>query len=214
MKNALIIYGGWDGHHPEYGARLFGKLLETAGFTVTLRDSLDAYLEAQLLGKQDLIVNNWTMGKITNEQMQGLNEAIQAGCGLGGWHGGMCDAFRDNTWYQFLTGGQWVAHPGNLIDYSVEISVKDHPITEGIGDFRMHSEQYYLHTDPGNRVLATTTFSGEHQADTRGVVMPVVWTKSWGLGKVFYCSLGHKPDDFDVPECRELIRRGLLWAAR
>ncbi len=214
MKNALIVYGGWDGHHPKYGADLFGSLLEQAGYNVELSDSLDSYTDPILMQRQDLIVNNWTMGKISDAQMKGLNDAIVSGCGLAGWHGGMCDAFRENTWYQFMTGGQWVAHPGNIMDYTVNILPKPHEITAGLSDFKVHTEQYFLHVDPGLDVWATTTFDGVHSPETKGTVMPVVWTKRWGLGKVFYCALGHKPDDFDVPECRELIRRGLLWASR
>lgn len=213
-KKALIVQGGWEGHHPRYGAELFGHLLLEAGYEVTIRDSLNAYLDNTLMANLDLIVNNWTMGQINGEQMKGLSDAISAGTGLGGWHGGLCDAFRENTWYQFMTGGQFVDHPGGIIDYTVKITRPDHPITTDIPDFSVKTEQYYMHVDPGNEVLATTEFSGEHRVETKGVVMPVVWTKRWGQGKVFYCSLGHHPSDFDVPPCREIIRRGLLWATR
>ena len=214
MKKALIVHGGWDGHHPQHGAELFGGLLRESGFEVTIRDSLDAYLDSELLGGLDLVMQHWTMGKITREQFLGLQNAVEAGCGLGGFHGGLCDAFRENADYQFMTGGQFVAHPGNLIDYQVDVVARNHPITEGISSFKMHSEQYYMHYDPAVEVLATTTFSGEHRAETKGVVMPVVWTKTWGKGKVFFCALGHNPDDLAVPECRKIIHRGLLWAAK
>jgi hypothetical protein len=113
-----------------------------------------------------------------------------------------------------MVGGQWVAHPGNIIDYTVNITDRTDPITAGLDDFQMHSEQYYMHVDPSNEVLATTTFSGEHDAWVKDVVMPVVWKRRWDQGRVFYCSLGHVASDFDVPEVREIVRRGLLWAAR
>jgi type 1 glutamine amidotransferase len=126
----------------------------------------------------------------------------------------MGDAFRDNPAYQFMVGGQWVAHPGGVIDYEVNIAAPADPIVAGLADFRMHSEQYYLHVDPGNEVLATTTFSGEHAPWIAGTVMPVAWKRRYGAGRVFYCSLGHKAADFDVPEAREIVRRGLVWASR
>ena len=128
----------------------------------------------------------------------------------------MCDAFRNNTEYQFMTGGQWVAHPGGIVDYTVNIVDREDPITRGLRDFQMKSEQYYMHTDPGNKVLATTTFSGEHGGChwIKGTVMPVVWTRMWGNGRVFYTSLGHVAKDFAVPEATEILRRGMLWAAR
>ena len=213
-KKVLMVYGGWDGHDPKQTAHLFAGLLEDAGLDVTLSETLDSFLDAELMGSVDMVVPTFTMSTITREQEAGLLHAIrEGGVNAGGWHGGMADAFRDNTEYQFMVGGQWVAHPGNVIDYRVNVTDQDHPITAGIPDFDMHSEQYYMHTDPSNEVLATTTFGGEHAAWIDGTVMPVVWTRSYGLGKVFYCSLGHVIADFDVPEAREIVRRGLLWAA-
>ncbi len=214
LKKALFVYGGWEGHQPQQSAELFATTLRADGYTVELADTLDAYLDVERLKTLDLIVPTWTMGTITAEQEKGLLAAVRSGVGLAGWHGTMADSFRNNTEYQFMVGGQWVAHPGNIIDYTVNITNHDHPITAGLSDFAMHSEQYYMHVDPANEVLATTTFSGEHAPWIEGVVMPVVWTKMWGSGRVFYCSLGHVTADFDVPEAREIVRRGMHWATR
>jgi type 1 glutamine amidotransferase len=122
----------------------------------------------------------------------------------------MCDSFRNNTQYQWMTGGQWVAHPGGCIpSYEVKIIDHGHEITRGIPDFVLRdTEQYYMHTDPANNVLATTTF------EINGAVMPAVWTKMWGKGRVFYAAFGHTHKDFDVPEALEIVQRGLLWASR
>ncbi len=212
-KRVLMVYGGWEGHDPKETSHLFAGLLEEAGLDVTLSQSLDSYLDADLMASVDMIVPIFTMSTITREQEAGLLNAIRGGVNVGGWHGGMADAFRNNTEYQFMVGGQWVAHPGNIIDYRVDVNDQQHPITAGIADFDMRSEQYYLHTDPSNEVLATTTFGGEHAPWIEGTVMPVVWTRHYGKGKVFYSSLGHVVGDFDVPEAREIVRRGLLWAA-
>lgn len=214
MKSALMVWGGWEGHQPRACVEIFAPLLREQGYAVEIADTLDVYLDAGKLAALDLIVQVWTMGTITNEQQRGLLQAVEAGVGFAGWHGGMADSFRNNPEYQFMVGGQWVAHPGNIIDYTVNITDHDDPITHGLADFRMHSEQYYMHTDPANRVLATTTFSGAHAPWIDGVVMPVVWKKRWGAARVFYCSLGHVAGDFAVPEARELVRRGMLWAAR
>ena len=212
-KNVLIVYGGWTGHDPDETSHLFAGLLQEAGLEVELSESLDSFLDAELMGSIDMVVPVYTMSSITREQEAGLLDAVRdGGVNVGGWHGGMADAFRDNTEYQFMVGGQWVAHPGNIIDYRVNVGDQEHPITEGLADFDMRSEQYYLHTDPGNEVLATTTFKGDHAYWIDGTVMPVVWTRRYGKGKVFYCSLGHVIGDFDVPEAREIVRRGLLWA--
>lgn len=213
MKSALFVYGGWEGHEPRRTAELFAGILRSEGYSVELSDTLDVLLDAAKLRSLDLIVPVWSMGKITDAQSEGLLKAVESGVGLAGWHGGMGDSFRENTNYQFMVGGQWVAHPGNITDYEVHITDHRHPITAGLQDFKVHSEQYYMHVDPSNRVLATTTFSGEVVPWIAGCVMPVVWTRTWGQGRVSYCSVGHVAQDFDIPEVREIVRRGLLWAS-
>lgn len=214
MKRALIVMGGWEGHEPHACGELFAGLLRAADYDVELADTLDVYCDGEKMGALDLIVPVWTMSEISSEQLAGLMHAVHSGVGLGGWHGGMADSFRNSTEYQFMVGGQWVAHPGNIINYTVQITRPDDPIVAGLSDFAMHSEQYYMHVDPSNEVLATTTFNADYHDWIDGVVMPVVWKRRWGAGRVFYCSLGHVRADFDVPEAREIVRRGLLWASR
>lgn len=207
-KRALIVWGGWDGHTPKQCADLFAPWLETQGYDVLVSNSLDSYTDEETMTSLSLIVPMWTMGEISGEQSKGLQDAVAGGVGLAGFHGGMCDSFRQDTNYQWMTGGQWVAHPGNCIPrYDVNIVNHDHPITKGIGDFTMRdTEQYYLHVDPSNNVLATTTFES-------GCVMPAVWTRMWGEGRVFYASFGHTDKDFEIPEAFEVVQRGMLWAS-
>jgi type 1 glutamine amidotransferase len=209
MKQALIVWGGWNGHTPKESGEVFAPWLKEKGYAVTVSNTLDSYLDRDKMQSLSLIVPIWTMGQITKEQSAGLLEAVSSGVGIAGWHGGMCDSFRENTDYQWMTGGQWVAHPGGCIpSYRVNVTRPDHVITRGIKDFTMvNTEQYYLHVDPSNEVLATTTFES-------GCVMPQVWTRMWGKGKVFYCALGHTFKDFEIPEALEIVRRGMLWASR
>ena len=212
-KTALFVWGGWDGHEPKQCVDIFAPYLIQNGYDVTISDTLDAYLDAEKMASYNVITQVFTMSTITREQEAGLLKAIAGGVGYAGWHGGMADAFRNNTEYQFMVGGQWVAHPGNIIDYTVNISQPADPLVAGLSSFQMHSEQYYLHTDPGNEVLATTTFDGTHCEWIKGTVMPVVWKRRWGKGRVFYTSLGHVAKDFDVVEARTIMQRGLLWAS-
>lgn len=213
-KKALVVWGGWDGHEPKQCVDIYAPYLQGQGYQVEISDTLDVYLDRAKLNALSLIVPVWTMGTITREQEAGLLEAVKSGVGIAGWHGGMGDSFRNNTEYQFMVGGQWVAHPGGVIDYDVNITNHHDPITTGLADFHMHSEQYYMHVDPSNEVLATTTFAGEHAPWTKGTVMPVVWKRMWGSGRVFYTSLGHVAKDFNVPEARTIVQRGMLWASR
>ena len=204
---ALIVYGGWDGHEPGPVSEVLAKALIDNGVDVERSDTLDAFNELPPLLELDLIVPHWTMGKISGDQAKNLCGAVSEGVGLAGVHGGMGDAFREATNYQFMVGGQWVAHPGGILDYRVHVVDHADPIIADMDHFDVHSEQYYLHVDPSNHVLAETTFEGN------GCTMPVAWKRLWGKGRVFYSSLGHVAKDFDTPEVLTLATRGMLWAA-
>ncbi|MDF1775615.1 MAG: ThuA domain-containing protein [Rhizobiaceae bacterium] len=212
MKKALIVWGGWEGHTPEAGAKVIAGMLGEDGFDVEISNSTKAFANPDI-HKLDLIVPIITQSRAEKDEISNLVAAVESGVGLGGYHGGMGDSFREAVDYQFMVGGQWVAHPGNIIDYRVNIIDKSDPITDGIEDFDYHSEQYYMHVDPANDVLATTTFSGEHAPWIDGVVMPVVWKRKHGKGRVFFNALGHTADEFNVREMRIMTRRGLNWAA-
>ncbi len=212
-KKALIVWGGWDGHTPDRSAAVVRALLEAHDFDVQVENGTQACLDPAI-HNLNLIVPMVTMSTIAKQEVDNLCAAVRSGVGLGGFHGTMGDSFRNEVEYQFMTGGQWVSHPGNIIDYRVNISKPHDPIMQGIGDFDYRSEQYYMHVDPANEVLATTTFDGTHCDFIKGVVMPVVWKKVYGKARVFYSSLGHTADEFAVPQMKEIVRRGLLWAAR
>lgn len=214
MKKALIVSGGWPGHHPAETSAIVAADLEKEGFGVEISTTLDVLTDEAKLKTFDLIIPNWTMGQITGEQEKALVKAIENGAGLGGFHGGMGDAFRNNSLYQFMVGGQFVAHPDDTKDYTVNITKKSDPIVAGLSDFSVRSEQYYMHVDLSNEVLATTTFQTKSAPWINGTVMPVVWKRSYGQGRVFYQSIGHGPAEFQIPEVREMTKRGLLWAAR
>ena len=217
MKKALIVQGGWEGHEPVQVSEVFRLMLEESGFEVEVSDTLDAFLDVEKLKGLDLIVPVWTMGKITNEQCQPVLQAVASGVGIAGCHGGMCDSFRESTDWQFLTGGQWVAHPGNDgTEYVVNVKKGANPLTEGIEDFTVKSEQYYVHIDPAIDVLATTRFpvaDGDYTSNGE-VDVPIAWTKRWGKGRVYYNSLGHHADIFEIEGAREMMKRGFLWATK
>lgn len=214
---ALITWGGWEGHEPDKVAAIFRTMLEESGMAVTVTDSLASFDDAEALKALDLIVPVWTMSELSKEAAKNVSEAVSRGTGLAGCHGGMCDAFRANVLWQFMTGANWVAHPGgDGVNYTVEIIDPDHELVAGIGDFSVSSEQYYLHTDPANHVLATTRFPTVtwYHSPNGPVDMPVAWTRRWGLGRVYYNALGHKADVIQAGPAHEMLRRGLHWAAK
>ena len=211
MKKILYVAGGWEGHKPEKIVQIFSRELQAHGFEPQIETSLDILADVEKLKTFDLIFPCWTMDKLTDEQGNGLQEAVKSGVGLGGIHGGMGDAFRGNLNYEWMVGGNFLGHP-HVGDYTVRIRDFASPITEGLPSvFAYKSEQYYMTIDPGVHILADT----EYVYEDRTVNMPVAWVKTWGKGRVFYCSLGHDPEEFTTfPAAFTLTVRGILWAAR
>ncbi|GIH17821.1 ThuA domain-containing protein [Rugosimonospora africana] len=217
QRNALVVRGGWDGHCPVEATDRFVPFLRHNGFAVEVSDDLAVYTDAGTMAWVDLVVQCWTMGTITDEQLAGLISAVRAGTGLAGWHGGIVDAFRNSSAYLQLTGGQFAEHPGGFVDYEVEVVPEraEHPIVAGLDRWALHTEQYWVLTDAGSDVLATTRFRvAPDTAWRQDVVVPAVWTRRWGEGKIFVSTVGHKLEDLDQPEVRTLTERGLLWASR
>jgi uncharacterized protein len=216
-KTALVVRGGWEGHSPVAASDRYAAELEKLGYQVTTSQTLDSYLDAAALARTDLIVQCWTQGTITDEQLAGLWTAVRAGTGFAGWHGGIADSFRAAPRYQLITGGQFVHHPREFVEYTVRPAPgrESHPVVVGLTAYRAHTEQYYVHLDPTVDVLAVTDFVEDPEMpEAAGKVMPVVWTRAWGAGRVFVSTLGHKLDDLEVPQTHETILRGLIWATR
>jgi type 1 glutamine amidotransferase len=219
MRKALIVWGGWPGHEPEKGATIVARMLEEDGFAVDATPDLDAFARPDL-GSFSLIVPNvtWHASQdtpVSDAAIRNLVQAVRGGVGFATFHGSAV-AFPTAVDYHFMMGAQWVQHPGNQgVAYRVHIEKPFDPVMEGMADFDYRSEQYYLHVDPSIDVLATTLFTGEHDAAVTGVKMPVVYKRQFGQGRVFYSSLGHLPAEFETfPQAKTILRRGLNWAAR
>jgi type 1 glutamine amidotransferase len=228
-RNALVVRGGWDGHQPVAATEGFIPFLEEQGFLVRVEESTAVYADADAMAETDLIVQSVTMSTIERDELAGLRAAVEAGTGFTGWHGGIADSFRASSDYLQLVGGQFATHPAvgpgetrlegeeNFRDYTVQITElgRTHPITAGLGDFDLHTEQYWVLFDELNDVLATTTHPAEDwQPWHRPHTSPVVWTRQWGKGRIVVSTPGHSLDVLDHPSVRAIIERGMLWAAR
>ena len=213
-RKVLYVYGGWYGHDPEPFRDFMVPWLESEGAIVTVSNTTAIYEDRELMESVELIIQHITMSNISGGQLRNLLGAVRRGAGIAGWHGGIGDSFRNDVGFQFMVGGQWVAHPGNLIDYMVNVTEPNHPIMQGIDDFMVYrTEQYYMHVSPNSRVLATTQFSGDHAWWIEGSTMPVVWVRQYGHGRVFYSSLGHVIADIENENVLEIKKRGIRWAA-
>ncbi|TDE59711.1 ThuA domain-containing protein [Nonomuraea mesophila] len=216
-RRALIVRGGWEGHSPVEATERFIPFLKEHGYAVEVLESPEVYADADKLAAADLVVQCYTQGSATGEQVRGLSAAVAGGTGLAGWHGGICDSFRASPDYLHLTGGQWAAHPGGFVEHEVAVvpDRRGHEIVEGLDRWKLNTEQYWVLTDELNDVLATTTFGvGDDTPWREELTCPAVWTRQWGKGRVFVSTIGHTPEDLDHPDVRTLTERGLLWASR
>ena len=216
-KQALVVRGGWEGHVPVAASDRYVQALKEADYQVTVSDTLDSYLDDELLARTDLVVQCWTMGEISGPQTAGLSRAVRAGTGFAGWHGGIVDSFRAATGYHLMTGGQFVHHPRQFVTHRVRPVAEraDHPALAGVTAFTITSEQYYLHVDPANDVLAVTEFEDDpDHPELAGTVMPVTWTRRWGAGRVFVTTVGHNLADLEIPQVDTMIKEGMAWATR
>ena len=228
-RRALVVRGGWDGHAPVAATELFLPFLEQNGFAVRVEESPEVYADADELNATDLIVQSVTMSEISKPALSGLIAAVTAGTGLAGWHGGIADSFRNSSDYLHLIGGQFATHPSrepsqtvgaqedNYLPYRVELTDlgRSHPITAGLDDFDLETEQYWVLHDDLIDVLATTTHpTRPWHPWHRPVVSPVVWTRDWGRGRIVVATPGHSVDVLQHPSVRTIIERGMLWASR
>lgn len=228
-RRALVVRGGWDGHHPVEATDLFVPFLEREGFAVRIEESNEVYADADVMSGTDLVLQCVTMSEISREALAGLRAAVEAGTGLAGWHGGIADSYRGSSDYLQLIGGQFATHPSthpdacrgdesdNFLPYEVKVTDlgRGHGIMAGIDDFALHTEQYWVLTDELNDVLATTTHPVQpYHPWHRPLTSPAVWTREWGRGRVFVATPGHSLDVLTDPNVRTIIERGLLWAGR
>lgn len=229
-RTALIVRGGWEGHQPVRATEVFIPFLERSGYDIRLEESPAVYADAEAMAVTDLIVQCVTMSEATHEQVAGLRAAVEAGTGFTGWHGGIADSYRASSDYLQLVGGQFATHPSrhpdqlvdgahenNYLRYTVEITElgRRHPITEGLADFELETEQYWVLHDDLNDVLATTTHPAQPwQQWHRPLTSPAVWTRQWGKGRIVVTTPGHTPEVLQHPSVRTIIERGMLWATR
>lgn len=228
-KNALVVRGGWDGHQPVETTELFIPYLKDNGYNVRVEEGPAVYADAEYMATVDLIVQCNTMTTIEKAEFEGLRAAIEAGTGMAGWHGGIADSYRNNSDYMHLIGGQFACHPGkhpdecegeqsdNYVPYTVNMTpaAATHPITEGIADFDLVTEQYWVLADSYIDVLATTTQKvREWDPWHREVTSPAIWTRIWGKGRIFVATPGHNVDILEDPNVKTIVERGMLWASR
>lgn len=200
----LLLTGGPVHDGKAIGDVVFEAMNMTGKFDITrVHGDLDALLTDRI-APFELVVFYWTMDQINESQKRGLMNHIAAGNGFVTFHSG-ADSFRGDPDYRSFVGGYFIGHP-KYRQYQVSVTENDSPITKDIVEFMITDEQYYLDYNPQVNVLA----NGLH----KGKTMPVLWTKDWGKGRIFYNALGHDAKACQQEVFQKLMIRGALWAAK
>lgn len=149
-------------------------------------------------------------GELTNKQEMNILEFIKAGRGFIGLHGASA-SFKSHSKYFEMLGGRFIEHK-RVKSFKVINIEKQHPITRGLEDFTVRDEPYRHEFSMSKdiRILAI----GDYQDVDNPNLEPIMWTKSYGEGRVFYCSLGHRTNSLKSPIFQKIIQRAVKWVIK
>jgi uncharacterized protein len=203
-NRALLMCGGTIHDWRGVGDVMETALSESEEYVVErVNDDLNGFLRLDS-GDYDVVVLYHTRGDITDEQMNALSRFVREGGGFVGVHGAAA-SFRDSPEFHALLGGIFIKHPPPR-RYTVSIRDPEHPITKGLDEeFDIVDEMYTYDYDPRVEILATALWKGQEH--------PVVWTKSWGTGRVCFFALGHDAEIAKQAPFSDLLTRCARWAA-
>lgn len=201
MKRVLIIWGGWEGHNPENVANKLKELLMDRGYMVDSTSRLGALLNGNL-NDYSVIIPVWSCGIEGDIYLTQLIKAVESGVGIMAFHGGI-DWFSTEKYYEMI--GALYLYDTLPEKYTVEV-MDDHVITDGINDFDVVSEKYFMQMDPTNNVLATAYYN---EMNT-----PVMWTKNHKEGRVFYSTLAHSEEEVFSEPHQTILLNAVDWCAK
>jgi type 1 glutamine amidotransferase len=215
-RNALVVVNGDDIHHDLLSAAtVFQQLGIEAGLVTRRAMGLNRFVDARPETADAHVYLFYTAGgQFPTAQQEALAASVAAGKGLVGVHGANIlgwegdDVDPADRPYFDLLGNRYLSHgPGHHEGrHTIEI-VGEHPITEGLEDFELFDEYYeFEFADDDVQILAQ-----RHRAD--GEVIPVLYVRTIGAGRVVYLALGHDMRSWGEPPVRTLVRRSLAWAA-
>ena len=217
---AMVIVNGDDTHHDLIGASLvFQQIGTEAGFATRRAAGTGRFIDPRPETAQAGVYLFYTSGgQFGTGQQQALARAVADGKGMVsihcsnilGWRGDGVDP-ADRPLFELL-GNRYLSHgPGHHEGrHTIEI-VADHPVTtgelSGVADFELFDEYYEFElADEKITVLAQ-----RHRAD--GVIIPVMYAREVGAGRVVYLALGHDMRAWGEPPFRALVRQALAWAS-
>jgi len=163
------------------------------------------------LGRYDVILlTMFNRGPtITGQAKENLLEFVKKGKGFYVQH---LASASFSEWDEFgkLCGRKWVmgtSGHGPRAVFGAKV-VKEHPITKGLKDFKIFDELYAkLQGDSSIEVLVSA------DSDWSNNTEPLVFTRSYGKGRCVHNAFGHDHKAILHPSMKQLIRRGVEWAA-
>jgi type 1 glutamine amidotransferase len=186
-------------NQPEHWALLAGMLRTADLAAAVITDDL-ADLTPANLARFDVLLNFSTDLVGTDEQMDALLGAVEAGAGFVGLHAANA-TFRASDTYAAMVGSRFARHPP-IKTFTVEIVDRDHPVTAGLDSFEVEDERYELKDEaPDLRVLA------------RAEGHTSIYVRQHGRGRVCYVAPGHDRRTLELPQYARLVHQAIAWTA-
>ncbi len=223
----IYIWAGLKSHYagqhdyPQFLAD-WSKVLTEHGAIVD--GALHAPRAADLEHTDVVIIYKGDAGYLSEEEKAALEAYVKRGGGLVSFHDSLCGP--DPVYLSTLLGG---AKKHGEVNYTLEAPVpytvvdSADPIMKGMSNFTLDDEAFYNMTwakDPGIHVLATAVIAGTPSAGAhKGEVVPQIWTYEHTLpggepARAFVWMQGHEYANFANYQIRQMLLRGIAWAAK
>ncbi|HUU30416.1 MAG TPA: ThuA domain-containing protein [archaeon] len=230
----VLIFSGRNNHDWRTTTPCLKKmLLETGRFDVRVTEEPSG-VTAGALAPYDLIVVDYCGPRWGLAAEKAVEEFVSSGKGMVVVHGaiyafGEMQILADHhvrtgitepPWpeYAKMAGGKWSDQApesghGDRHSFKVRYTDREHPIARGLKESFIATDELYhnLRLEPEARVLALAFDAPE----TRGTGKdePILWTVSYGQGRVFYTALGHDLVAMSEPGFVVSFVRGCEWAS-
>ena len=207
-KLKSLVFVGTEGKYHDHqgnGKFITAILNDTEGIEADFSQDYDVLADA--LADYHVVLFYTDVGELSDAQENGLLNYIRAGGGFYGLHTAAA-SFRESEPYHAMLNGFFNGH-SPYMDFTVNISDSEHPITQGLEDFDAKDELYYLKHIPDNSHHLMYAYD-----ETKDETHVMAFHHNYGEGTVFYFALGHDMAVLENSSFQEVIRRGVLWLGK
>lgn len=196
----LLISAGI--HHPSLAvrSRLHRILLSLPEYRIERAHTMESLSQIDLSLFQALVLY-FHHKSMSQAALRLFESYVDNGGGVLALHSAAA-SFMEVPRYFDILGGRF-SHHGPIEEFQVQPNGAADAIFNDIPSFTVYDELYRHEFDPNNYIHFTTPVEGMDE--------PVVWTRSYGKGKVCYFALGHTESTWEQPPVQSIIERSLKW---